>query len=283
MLKILSIILFLFTASHVLAEEKSDTAKVNAPSERYLQLMEQADKAIAESKWDEAEQALKEALKSEPFNPTNVLLHSNLGMVQHYNGLDSLALDNLSTAHRLAPNSITVLLNRAEVLTSMQKIPEAIEDYRAAMLLDTTLVEPLFYHAMLTFNSDSIETAKRDIELLKTRFPDNEYTTLAQGTFYAYTGQFKLAIPLLNKIIAGKPTAGDYSTRAMCYLMTEQLPEASEDIARGLELDSTDGELYFYRAILNKLRYRPDDARADALKAIQFGVNPIRIKKLGLQ
>ena len=68
----------------------------------------------------------------------------------------------------------------------------------------------------------------------------------------------------------------------MCYLMTEQLAEASEDLARGIELDPTDGELYFYRAILNKMRYRPEDAHADALKAVQFGVASDRIKALGL-
>lgn len=265
-----------------MADEKTDTAATPLPSRIYLDLMDQADEAIASMKWDEAEKALTEALRTEPLNPVNVILYSNLGMVQHYNGQDSLALDNLSTAHRLAPTSTTVLRNRAKVLTAMQKIPEAIQDYATVMALDSSLVEPLFYHAMLTFNSDSIETAKNDISQLKTRFPTSKYTTMAEGNFLAYTGRFKEAIPLLNKIIDNSPTAGDYSTRAMCYLMTEQLAEAAEDIARGLELDPTDGELYLYRAILNKLRYRPEDAHADALNAIRFGVDSCRITKLGL-
>jgi len=275
-------ILLIFPTASAFADQKTDSSKVAVPSQRYIDLMEVADKAIESLKWDEAERALKEALKTEPFNPTNVFLLSNLGMVQHYSGQDSLALENLSTAHRLAPNSVTVLINRAEILTAMQKIPEAIADYAAILKLDTTKVEPLFYHAMLTFNSDSLETAKADIELLRKRFPESKYTALAEGNFYAYTGQFKEAIPFLNKVIDNSPTAGDYSTRAMCYLMMEQLPEASEDIARGLELDPTDGELYFYRALLNRLRFRPEDAHADALKAIQFGVDSRRIKKLGL-
>lgn len=282
MQKISLFLLLFFSALTAIANEKPDTSAVALPSQRYLDLMEQADEAIASMKWDEAEQALKEALRAEPFNPTNVILYSNLGMVQYYNGEDSLALDNLTTAHRLVPGSTTVLQNRAKVLTSMQKIPEAIKDYATVMALDSTLVEPLFYHAMLTFNSDSIDTAKKDIELLKTRFPDSKYTTMAEGNFLAYTGQFKEAIPLLTKIIDKSPTAGDYSTRAMCYLMTEQLAEAAEDIARGLELDPTDGELYLYRAILNKLRFRPEDAHTDAQNAIRFGVDSRRIAKLEL-
>lgn len=277
-----SIILLIFTTCAASATEPADSAKTPQPSEAYLGFMEQADKAIAENKWADAELALKEALRLEPFNPMNAILHSNLGMVQHYNGLDSLALDNLSTAHRLAPNSVTVLLNRGEILTSLHRIPEAIEDYAMAMRLDTTQIEPLFYHAMLCFNSDSIDKAKADMEQLQSRFPDNELTSLALGTFNAFTGKFKEAIPYLNKVIDSTPTAGDYCTRAMCYLMTEQLAEASEDLARGIELDPTDGELYFYRAILNKMRYRPEDAHADALKAVQFGVASDRIKALGL-
>lgn len=60
--------------------------------------------------------------------------------------------------------------------------------------------------------------------------------------------------------------------------MLEQLQEASDDIAKGLELDPDDGELYLLRAVLNKMRYRIDDARADAEKAQQLGIPRERLK-----
>ncbi len=60
--------------------------------------------------------------------------------------------------------------------------------------------------------------------------------------------------------------------------MLDQLSEASDDIARGLELDPEDGELYLYRAALNKMRYRVADARADAERARQLGIPAERLK-----
>ncbi len=66
----------------------------------------------------------------------------------------------------------------------------------------------------------------------------------------------------------------------MCYLYTDDPAAAADDIAHGIELDPTDGELYLYRAVLNKMRYRPDDAKADAEKAVKFGVNPALAKAL---
>ena len=63
----------------------------------------------------------------------------------------------------------------------------------------------------------------------------------------------------------------------MCYLALDQLAEASDDIARGLELNPSDGELYYNRAVLNRLRYREEDAKADARKAVELGVAPARV------
>ena len=58
--------------------------------------------------------------------------------------------------------------------------------------------------------------------------------------------------------------------------MTDDLPEAASDIAEALSLAPDDGELYLYRAALNKMHYRPDDARREARMAIELGVDPAR-------
>ncbi len=58
-------------------------------------------------------------------------------------------------------------------------------------------------------------------------------------------------------------------------MMSGSLSEAADDIARGLEIDPAYGELYLYRALLNRLRYRSEDARADARRAVSLGI-PMR-------
>ncbi len=62
--------------------------------------------------------------------------------------------------------------------------------------------------------------------------------------------------------------------------MTGNLNEASSDISEGMRLDPADGELYLYRALLNRMRYRPDDARADARRAVELGVAASRAQAL---
>lgn len=259
------------------------TAMASEPTAGYLGLMDKADKAISESKWQEAIEALDAAMKLEPDNPLNVLLLSNTGMIHHYAGNDSIAIETLSKAHRMAPKSVTVLKNRASVLTSAGHINDAIADYAALIEMDTTLVEPLFYHAMLNLDKGNIATTESDVELMKKRHPTHASTSLAEATLCVVKGRFAEAIPLLTAVIKEKATAADLATRSICYLMTDKLPEAADDISAGLKLDPTEGELYLYRALLNKMRYRPDDAKADAEKARMFGVSAARIKALDLQ
>ena len=89
------------------------------------------------------------------------------------------------------------------------------------------------------------------------------------------TGRFKEAIPHLSAALKESEDASYYSSRALCRLLTDDIAGAA-----GLELDPTDGELYLYRAMLNKLRYRPDDAKADAAQAVKWGIDPARVKSI---
>ena len=96
---------------------------VTALSDTYFDLMGDADKAISEGKWLEAEKSLKDAMALDPENPSNILLMSNLGLVQFYLGQDSAAIATLSDAHKRAPVSVTVLKNRAEVYLALTHWP----------------------------------------------------------------------------------------------------------------------------------------------------------------
>ena len=80
-----------------LADDKTDDV-----SKEYFDLMGRADKAIKDGKWADAETELRKALRLDPANPSNILLLSNLGMVQFYDGRTDDAISTLSDAHRIA-------------------------------------------------------------------------------------------------------------------------------------------------------------------------------------
>lgn len=266
---ILLIVLAIFSAFAAEADES-----------RYLHLVELADSAIAHNRWSEAETLYLEAISMDPDNPSNILLHSNIGMLQYYDGRYDEALATLTRVHLQSPASVTVLMNRAKVYTSMGNISEAIADYRRVCELDSTLIEPHFYVAVMAVKQGDTATASSETALLATLAPDTYHHNMAQATLLLSQGHTAEALPYLTKVIEVEPDAATYATRALVYLVSDDLGAAADDIAAGLALDPTNGELYLYRAVLNKMRFRPDDARADAEKAILYGVPAQQVKSL---
>lgn len=246
----------------------------------YIALMDSADVATANENWIMAERFLLEALRLEPANPSNLLLISNLGMIRFYQGRDSLALATLTDAHNMAPNAVVVLQNRAKVLSALGRHDEAYTDWSRIIEIDSTNVSTLYLHALASMVRNDSTTTSRDLFLMNEAAPDDVRTLSVKAQLLFTKGLYKEAISPLNKIIDTEPDAGAYSMRALCNIMTDRLNDASTDIAEGLRLDPADGELYLYRALLNKLRYRNDDAHNDAIRAIELGISPQRAEPL---
>ena len=246
----------------------------------YMQKVGEADKACSNGKWEEAESLLLEALEIEPENPANVLLMSNLGMIQFNLGKDSLAIETLNEAHFIAPVSVTILSNRAKVLTALGEEEAAYNDYGKIIELDTTYISARFHHGLLALKKRDFNMAKRDFEFMEKNFPENDETQIAMATFKSSIGEYAEALPYYNKILLTTKEPEYYGARAYCNLMTNNLQEASDDISAALELTPDDGELYLYRAALNKMRFRPADATADAKKAMELGIDPARAQPL---
>jgi tetratricopeptide (TPR) repeat protein len=241
-----------------------------AHAQRYYDLVEKADKAIAESKWEEARDNIVQAISLNPENPSNILLQSNLGIVYYNLGADSLAIATLNEAHARAPKSVTVLLNRADILTAMRREPEAYKDYGLVIELDSTLVQPRYMHAILSLQCDKPEVTLRDCKKLEEMSPGSRETHLAYASYYSTSEQWEKALQHYTALLEKEPSADLYAARAVCYLMLQRLNEASADITSGLELEPENSELYLYRAYLNKMRYMPEDARKDLRHALKL-------------
>lgn len=243
-------------------------------------LWSEIDKSIAAKQWFEADSLITEALALQPDDTTTVMLMSNLGMIRYYAGNDTLALATLSAAHEAAPSSVTILANRAAVLTSMGHAAEAIDDYDTIERLDSTYSDTYLYRGLIRLYSGNFEDALTDLQQREKLSPRNEDTMFALASFYTITENYENAISYYTQLISANPLAEYYAGRALCALQLDRLVDASEDIADGLELDPDYSELYLCRAILNKKRYCIDDARNDADRAIALGINPARIKAL---
>ena len=231
-------------------------AKVRQAEEKesvYMKCVQKAEEATGKGDWETAIAFLQEAMRSEPGNAQNIMLLSNVGMMQFYMGEDSLALHTLT---------------------------EALRDYDLILSMDSTYAAAYHDRAAIELRQGRIDKAEADVAHFRSLKPGDMEGKLLQAVIYGGTGRQDEATALYSELIEAKEESVLYAARAMCYLEAGALPEAAEDIARGLELDPDDAELYYCRAYLNRLRYRDDDARIDAKRALELGLNPLRVRAL---
>lgn len=252
------------------------SSAIDAPGEypkHVTEIVSQADSAIADGRWADADKLLVEAIELSPGNPANVLLLSNIGVVRRLMGDEAGALDALNEANAIAPASVTVLNNRAKVYLSMGEKDKAVADYEKVMQLDSTLSDPYFYRGMVRFSRGDIAGASDDFYRLRELSPGSENSLLAMATLHTATGHNDEALAEYRELIKISPDAEYYSGLIENRLALDQLTEAAEDIAEAMKRYPVNPEFYLFRAILNKRRYLYDDARADARRAVSLGAD----------
>lgn len=252
----------------------------NFDEDPYLILCGEADSAIARQDYHSAAARLNDAMAVKPHSPSNVLLLANLGMVYSMMDSDSLALSSLQRAIDEYPGMKIVHTNRAHVLLKLNRDHEAYEEFSTVLKLDSLDTEARYYHGIIALYSGWQDIAERDFKILDKLEPRTERTALALATLYSLTGRSRDAIPHYQTLINSDPAAEYYAALAGCYLQIQNLSEAAYTIAEGLKKYPEDPELFYYRAWLNRDRYRTDDAHADAKRAVALGANPARVKAL---
>lgn len=201
-------------------------------------MVDSAQVAVAQDRLDDAELFLQKAMVIEPSSPANVMLLSNLGLIQYRNGRPEQALATLDDAHRIAPRAVVVLANRADVYGALGRDDEAYADYSAILAIDSINAKALFNRGMLALAKDSVEVARRDFATMQRHYPASRDTRQAMASLTYSQHLYLDAIHWLTELIEKDvPEAIYYHNRAFCYLMNERLSEASADISKGMEMD----------------------------------------------
>lgn len=257
------------------------TAPPKQPSDNdYMDLVGEAEKAISANNYEAAVACIKRAIDLEPDNPSNILLMSNLAMVYSYMDQDTLALITYDETLRQAPNMTTVRNNRALLLAKMGRDNEAFNAFAGVIDTDSLNATARYYHGIMALYSSRLDIAETDFAVLKSVAPDSRHTAVALSSLYSMTQRNLEAIPYFKKLVKDSPDPEFYAGLAGCYLALGRLSEASETIADGLKRYAYDPELYYYRAWLNRDRFRLDEAHDDARKAIALGANTAKVNAL---
>ncbi|MDE6277556.1 MAG: tetratricopeptide repeat protein [Muribaculaceae bacterium] len=276
-----NLVILLAVASFVCAMTVSAASpKDDYDEDPYLILCGEADSAIAREDYPTAAARLREAISIKPHSASNILLMTNLGMVYSMMDSDATALATLDEAIAAYPDMKMARSNRARVLLKMRRDKDAFAEYSEILQLDSLDAESRYYHGLIALYSGNLQTAENDFKVLEQQEAKSIRTARALATLYSLTERNSEAITYYEILISAEDAPEYYAGLAGCLLHLQNLSEASATIAEGLEKYPSDPELYYYRAWLNRDRYRLDDAHADANKAIKLGANPTRVNAL---
>lgn len=272
------LILFLSIVCGIAAAAQTPVDSLEA--QPYYILIGEAEEALADDRLTDAAARLREAMEVEPDNPGNVLLLSNLGVIYWRCDEDSLALDVLNEANRRAPSMVTVLLNRGRLLLDMGHTRAAFEDFNEVVALDSVNCPARYYRGTMSLYGGRLDMAEKDFDVLKRLKPKALDTAVALSALYSLSGRDREAIPYFERLVEEDPAPEYFAGLAGCLLALQEYTRAAEVIEDGLKRYSHDPELYYYRAWLNRDRYRLDDARADAAKAVEYGASKAKVDAL---
>ena len=239
----------------------------------YFQCIDSAQTHIYSHDWPAAEQWLLKAFKTDPDNPGNSMVLSNIATLQRYQGRLADAVKNYSLALDMTPHAVTLLLNRAALYVEMDSVQRAIDDYERVCELDLYNTEARYSLGVLAMERGDTKRAEDLFNEIKRINPNSGLYHEGMGLLNKHKGNYARAAELFSQVIKVQPNAQLLGNRADCYLILKRLNDAEDDIRTALDMTPDDPYLYVLRAKLNKLRFQRDDMNHDIDRAVALGLS----------
>ena len=248
------------------------TANLSLKAQSYTDYIDSSFIYIEAGNLTKAENALPKALRTEPANPGNVLLLSNLGTIQRNLGKLPEALQSYNNALVMSPKSLTLLNNRAALWAEMDSLQRAKDDYSSILFIDEKNEESLYRRGLIFLELNDTASARRDFEQLLSLNTKSANARIGLAALMKCRGFYFQAIDLYTQVIRSNPNmASLYLNRAEAYYYNRQYNRAAEDIDIALQLTPEDPLVYVMRGKLKLARFEKDDAQKDFEKAVSLG------------
>ena len=248
------------------------TANLSLKAQSYTDYIDSSFIYIEAWNLTKAENALLKALRTEPANPGNVLLLSNLGTIQRNLGKLPEALQSYNNALVMSPKSLTLLNNRAALWAEMDSLQRAKDDYSSILFIDEKNEESLYRRGLIFLELNDTASARRDFEQLLSLNTKSANARIGLAALMKCRGFYFQAIDLYTQVIRSNPNmASLYLNRAEAYYYNRQYNRAAEDIDIALQLTPEDPLVYVMRGKLKLARFEKDDAQKDFEKAVSLG------------
>lgn len=242
--------------------------------QNYIEIVNEAMDYVDQKNYSKAEQLLKEALRKEPSNPSNIMLFVNLGTIQRNLNKFEEALLSYNVAIEKYPEVKTIRISRALLYCDMDRFEEAMRDYNEILLLDPDDETALYHRGLLFLNVKNIFAAEEDFEKLIKLNPNNIDGKLGLAIVKKQRGEWEDAEILYNDIIKQNKMIGEvYYHRAECYLHLKKLARMNDDISKALELGYKEFPIFILCGQMRLAQFDKRLAKQDFLKAKELGAD----------
>ena len=252
-----------------------------AQEKTYQQLAEKAVDCIEKDSLRQAETLLRQALALEPKNQKNVMLFSNLGLVQRRLGDYEKAIESYSYALNFAPLSIPILLDRAALYMEVGKTDIAYYDYCKVLDENKENKEALLMRASIYMFRHDYNAARIDYKRLLELDPSNYQARLGLVSLEQSQKRFKEALDLLGKMLTERPQDVTlYMARANIEMDMEHYDLALVDLDEAIRLDPKSPTAHVLRGNVYLKEKKKALAKIEFEKAIALGVPHSEMREL---
>ena len=242
-------------------------------AQTYDELIGRAMDAVEQDSLARAETLFKEALNKEPANMRNSLILSNLGTVQRRIGKNEEALESYSLALNIAPQSVTILLNRASLYLELDYVDKAYSDYCNVIDLDRKNKEALQFRAYIYMRRRQYQDARLDYRALLEEEPGNKTARLGMVMVNQKDNRHREALDEMNRMITDYPEdVSLLKARAELEVDMGLLDLALLDLETAARKASGDAEVYVMCGEIYLAQGKKREAYVAFEKAIELGV-----------
>ena len=257
-------------------------------AQTYEELCERAATAIERDSLAQAEQYIRQALRTDPANPHNALLFSNLAFIQRNQHKYQEALESYDFALGMAPRNVPILLNRAALCMELGNYEQARVDYSLVLDLQPANREALLMRAYIYRQKNNYRLARADYDSLITHIPQDFEGRLGLAMLEQKEKKYDAALALLTLMIDEKAKGTSlltssqhaivYTARAGIRKDMSHSEQALTDLNEAIRLDASCAEAYLMRGQIYLQQKEKDLARHDLEQAASLGIPMAEIR-----
>lgn len=273
MKKILFLLLLTFAATTNVAKLAAQTSQEEL-DRQYTDCIDRSFDYLDQDSLTQAIDAIKEALRLQPGNPSNGMLLGNMGSIQRRQGLLAEAEQSYTIGLGFLPDNLTLLNSRASLYAAMEEYEKAINDYTSVIYHEPENENAYYERALCRLMNHDTIGARLDLEQIDRFNPNSAKARLGMSYVYKAQRMYREASEIYDALIERNPrNAQLYRERAEVFYLSGRMAAALDNVNQSIRIDPRDPYCYILRAQIRYARKDREYARRDLNQALELGLS----------